>query len=480
MTDILASYPEYGTTTKLDRLRAIEYNYLDEQGHVYMDYTGSGLAARAQYRAHAARLEDTTFGNPHSRNPTSQSATDLVELARTRVLAYLKASPEDYSVIFTPNATGAARLVGEAYPFRRRSRLVLTYDNHNSVNGLREFARRAKSRTEYVPTRAPDMRIDPARIEQALPVSKRGAFAKTSSGRVGLFAYPAQSNFSGVQHPLGWVNLAQKRGYDVLLDVAAYLPTGTLDLSTIKPEFVTVSWYKLFGFPTGVGCLIARRDALARLVRPWFSGGTITAATVGIPWHAMMPHEGAFEDGTVNFLSIPDVHFGLDWLSGVGMDLIRTGVRCLTGWFIDRLAMLRHSDGTPMAVIYGPTNLESRGGTVSFNLLDVSGKVVDVRIVATESAAARISLRTGCFCNPGASEDALGIDSASLPPLLEIRQPSFDEFLRIINVESRGAVRVSFGISSTAADVDYFFAFLVDTYRDRITTPDEIPHRNSC
>ena len=355
-------------TTKLDKLRAVEYKYLDEQGHVYMDYTGSGLAARAQHRAHAARLEGTTFGNPHSINPTSQRATDLVELARKRVLAYLSASPNEYSVVFTPNATGAARLVGESYPFRRRSRLVLTSDNHNSVNGLREFARRTGSSIEYVPMSTPDMRMDTATVVQALPVSKRGVFAKASNKREGLFAYPAQSNFSGVQHPLGWVNIAQRRNYDVLLDAAAYLPTGKLDLSAVKPEFVIVSWYKLFGFPTGVGCLIARRDALARLVRPWFSGGTITAATVGIPWHAMTLDEGAFEDGTINFLSIPDVHFGLDWLSGVGVELIRTRVRCLTGWFIDRLAMLRHRDNTPMAIIYGPKNLDSRGGTVGLQL----------------------------------------------------------------------------------------------------------------
>ncbi|KND87028.1 Molybdenum cofactor sulfurase [Tolypocladium ophioglossoides CBS 100239] len=477
MTDILDSYPEYGMTTKLDELRAVEYSYLDEQCHVYMDYTGSGLAARAQYRAHAARLECTTFGNPHSINPTSQSATDLVEQTRKRVLAHFNASPEEYSVIFTANATGAARLVGEAYPFRRRSRLVLTSDNHNSVNGLREFARRANCRTHYVPIRAPDMRIDTATIAKALPVSKCSLFVRASGSRAGLFAYPAQSNFSGVQHPLGWVSLAQKRGYDVLLDAAAYLPTGTLDLSALKPEFVTVSWYKLFGFPTGVGCLIARRDALARLVRPWFSGGTIVAATVGIPWHMMVPDEGAFEDGTVNFLSIPDVHFGLDWLTGVGMELVRTRVRSLTGWFIDRLAMLRHSDDTPMAAIYGPTSLKSRGGTVSFNLLDAAGKVVDERIVAMESAAARISLRTGCFCNPGAGEVAFGIDTDALPPL---GHPSFDEFLRIMNLPSAGAVRVSFGVASTAADVDYFFAFVENTYRDRVTTSDGLALRTGC
>ncbi|KAJ4364783.1 hypothetical protein N0V85_009280, partial [Neurospora sp. IMI 360204] len=137
-----------------------------------------------------------------------------------------------------------------------------------------------------------------------------------SERRNGLFAYPAQSNFTGVRHPLHWVPLAQSRGYDVLLDAAAYLPTSRLDLSgDIKPEFIIVSWYKLFGYPTGVGSLIVKRSALAKLRRPWFSGGTVKAVTVGVKWHQLSDRlEEAFEDGTVNFLSIPEVAVGLDWL----------------------------------------------------------------------------------------------------------------------------------------------------------------------
>ncbi|HLY66949.1 MAG TPA: aminotransferase class V-fold PLP-dependent enzyme, partial [Chloroflexota bacterium] len=300
MSGILDEYPEYSTTARLDELRATDYGYLDEQDHLYLDYTGAGLAARAQHTAHEERLARTLFGNPHSINPTSAAATELVERTRARVLEHVNASPDEYTVVFTPNATGAARLVGEAYPFRRRSRLVLTFDNHNSVNGIREFAHRRHARTVYVPGRAPELRVDTAAVESGL-ARRGGWFAPASARRSGLFAYPAQSNFSGVRHPLSWVELAQKRGYDVLLDAAAFLPTEMLDLSAVQPDFVIVSWYKLFGYPTGVGCLIARRSALARLDRPWFSGGTIHAVSVGMQWHSMATDEAGFEDGTPNF-----------------------------------------------------------------------------------------------------------------------------------------------------------------------------------
>ena len=479
---VVDAYPEYSTTSRLDELRATEYAYLDNQDQVYLDYTGSGLAAHAQYRAHEKRLVSTLCGNPHSVNPTSEATTHLVEQARARVLAHLKAPPDEYTVIFTPNATGAARLVGEAYPFSRRNRLVLSTDNHNSVNGLREFARRRHARTAYIPAETPELRIDPAVLKSVLKHRSPWAtlFGSGPGGRKGLFAYPAQSNFTGVRHPLSWVSLAQKYGYDVLLDAAAYLPTGTLDMSIVQPEFMIVSWYKLFGYPTGVGCLIAKRSALERLSRPWFSGGAIKAVTVAIPWHEMAPDESAFEDGTLNFLSIPDVIYGLDWLANIGMYVIATRVRCLTSWFLDRLRRLEHSDGTPMARIYGPTDTKARGATIAFNFLDAAGNVVDERLVASESAAARISLRTGCFCNPGVAENALGLNVRSLMPLRYSKTPSLDEMISLIGLPSGGAIRVSFGLVSNAADVDRFFAFAAKTYRDRITTSAGLPARDRC
>jgi selenocysteine lyase/cysteine desulfurase len=539
MANITTAFPEYATTSPIDELRKTEYNYLDEQGHLYLDYTGAGLAATRQYTAHSDRLSNVLSGNPHSINPTSEAATLLVEQTRARVLEHFQASPSEYAVIFTQNATGAARLIAEAYPFRRDSKLVLTFDNHNSVNGIREYAGRAGASTRYVPATTHDLRVDTKVMMAALgppserwkeshrPVahsrdidpekralldasrakssntstntalrmlcsmgfsgyrsywkSRRSTESSTATKR-GLFAYPAQSNFSGVRHPLAWIPLAQARGFDVLLDAAAYLPTGTLDLSgSIKPEFVLASWYKVFGYPTGVGCLIARRDALSRLNRPWFSGGTVQAVSIGLPWHVLSRDETAFEDGTLNFLSIPDVHVGLDWLASIGMKTIETRVRCLTGWAMLRLSQLMHSSGDPMIQIYGPTDTKMRGGTICFNFLDAAGKTVDERLVALESAAAGISLRTGCFCNPGCSEDAFGLNTVALKPLLSTRTTTtMDEYVRLIGLPTAGAIRISFGLVSTEEDVESFVRWAVTTYRDRVTDASGVAPRERC
>lgn len=94
------AYPAFDTTHVLDELRAREYARLDEQGHIYLDYTGGGLYAVSQLEDHMALLCSHVFGNPHSRNPTSQAMIDLVEQAHSRVLAYFGASPDEYVAIF--------------------------------------------------------------------------------------------------------------------------------------------------------------------------------------------------------------------------------------------------------------------------------------------------------------------------------------------------------------------------------------------
>jgi len=447
-------HPEYGTTLPLDELRVTEYGRLDEGGHVFLDYTAGGLYADSQVRDHAELLRGNVFGNPHSTNPASLAMTERVERVRAFVLEYFGASPDEYEVCFTQNASGALRLVGEAYPFSAGSHYLLTFDNHNSVNGIREFARARQARVTYAPVLPPEMRIDESRLAAWLD--------EPGDGVANLFAYPAQSNFSGAQHSLEWIERAHDRGWDVLLDAAAFVPTNRLDLGRWLPDFVPISFYKIFGYPTGVGALIARRSALARLHRPWFAGGTITVASVRGDRFFMAEGAQAFEDGTLDYLSLPAVEIGLRHIEQVGLDLIHQRVHCLTGWLLEALLSLRHSDGRPIVRVYGPPDANDRGGTIALNLYDTNGHFIDHRIVEQRANEARISLRTGCFCNPGGGEVALGLSADELTSCF-IRSRdhlALDEFRRCIDDKSTGAVRVSLGIVSNFADVYRFVAFV--------------------
>ena len=276
-TEFRRRYPAYEATARLDALRQSEYSRLDTLHQVYLDYTGGGLYGNSQLQRHMTMLASGVYGNPHSGNPTSLAATELDKRARKAIFEYFGADPDEYQVIFTSNASGALKLVGESYPFEQRGQYLLTFDNHNSVNGIREFARQKHAPVTYSPIVPPDLRIDEAAL--------RANLAQAIPGGNNLFAYPAQSNFSGVQHGLEWIEIARRAGWDVLLDAAAFAPTNRLDLSRYKPDFVSLSFYKIFGYPTGVGRLIARRAVLPKLRRPWFAGGTIEIASAQADAH---------------------------------------------------------------------------------------------------------------------------------------------------------------------------------------------------
>jgi selenocysteine lyase/cysteine desulfurase len=466
------AYPGYAQTGALDDLRAREYRRLDTQGHVYVDYAGGGLYGGNQLREHLDQLRTGVFGNPHSDNPTSAAATALVEEARAEVLAYFGAAPDEYTVIFTANATGALKLVGESYPFGHGGSLLLTADNHNSVNGIREFARARGAATAYAALTPFDLRVDEERLFDLLE--------RPSDGGGRLFAYPAQSNFTGVQHPLSWISEAHDRGWDVLLDAAAFAPTNRLDLRRHRPDFVPLSFYKMFGYPTGIGCLIVRRSALARLQRPWFAGGTVVAASVGGDAHHLTAGESAFEDGTVNYLGLPAVTIGLRSLAAIGVETVHERVQCLTGWLLDSLGELRHSAGNRLVRFYGPQTTDRRGGTVAFSLVSPLGRAVDVRVIEPRAAAWNISLRTGCFCNPGAAEAAFGVAPEALASAYRATEVlPLDELVARLGMEGGGAVRVSLGAASNFADVHACVQF-VRSFLD--TVPDErnLPARQRC
>ena len=453
--EFLLRYPEYARTGGIDALRASDYSRLDALGQIYLDYTGASLYGESQVRQHADLLTRHVFGNPHSANPTSAATTDLVERTRRYVLEYFNAPPGDYVAVFTGNASGALKHVGESYPFADGGRYVLTVDNHNSVNGIREFARAKGAAVEYAPLTVPDLRIDGPRLNALLDDADRT--------KHNLFAFPAQSNFSGVKHPLDLVEHAHANGWDVLLDVAAFVPTNRLDLTMVRPEFVSVAFYKMFGYPTGVGCLLVRSAVLPKLIRPWFAGGTVNFATVRGRGHVLAPREAGFEDGTLDYLSIPAVEIGLRHLESIGVDAIQTRVGCLTGWLLERLLALRHSNGRPMARIYGPADTTRRGGTIALNLYDPQGHLLDYRRVEELAGRQGISLRTGCFCNPGAGETAEGLTDDDMRAALEagtdITLGRFQEMMRHRGGKSAGAIRVSLGLMSNFADVYRFVAF---------------------
>jgi selenocysteine lyase/cysteine desulfurase len=438
-------------------LRAQEFPQLDENDLAYLDYTGSALPSIRQLRAHDKLLRDAVFGNPHAEHGPSMRSTEVIETARALLLAHLDADDSEYDVAFTANATAAVKLVAESYPFSSGGVCALSADNHNSLNGLREYARRAGARVAYLPLDG-DLRLLNAAATIEEVGGPRGAR---------LFGFPAQSNFSGVRHPLELIGIAQRAGFDVLLDAAAYLPTSSLSLRVWHPQFLVLSFYKLFGLPTGLGALVARRDALARLRRPWFSGGTVEYVSVQNDRHSMLPNAHGFEDGTPHFLGIAAVPAGFELLGHVRMDRLSAHVAGLTTTLLRGLLALRHVDGSPMVRLYGPTDGRDRGGTIAFNVLAKDGRVVPYWTVAERAHALGVAMRGGCFCNPGAAETAFGFAAAAAERCLtEAGSDGEFSIRRFASCMDRGgrtavgAMRISLGMANNVSDVDRAIALV--------------------
>jgi selenocysteine lyase/cysteine desulfurase len=442
------------TPDTLDGLRRREFARLDRQGIAYLDYTGAALAPASLIRRDGRRLLGTVRGNPHAESGPARESTRALERARDMTLRFVNASPREYDVVFTANASAAIRLVADTFPFERSGHLVLTADNHNSVNGLAGVAWRAGTPVTVAPLDG-ELRADPDHWM---------ALVRAAS----LFAYPAQSNFSGVRHPLTWVREAQARGYHVLLDAASFLASARLDLDAVAPDFVALSFYKIFGYPTGVGALVVRRDALSRLCRAYFAGGTVDA--VSLP-HRIVQRKAsaaAFEDGTANYLAMDAVADGLAWFDDVGRGEIADHIAAMTASLLD---VLRGAG----AIVYGPRTVDARGGTVAFNLVDRDG-VIPYEIVEESARRTGVALRGGCFCNPGAAAAAFGFDGVALQRCLRGRF-SPERFRQCMPGKAVGALRASVGLATNAEDLEALrrCLALVTTEPDRLHK-----RRNSC
>ena len=159
--EFLDAHPEFDPGGSFSDLRRAEYGRLDAEDQVYLDYTGGGLhagePARRPHRAAAhAGARQPALEQPDVAGDDRSSSMR----AREAVHEFFHAPPEDYLCVFTTNASGALRLVGEAYRFAPGGTFGLTFDNHNSVNGIREFARRKGAAIVYIPVVPPELRLD--------------------------------------------------------------------------------------------------------------------------------------------------------------------------------------------------------------------------------------------------------------------------------------------------------------------------------
>ena len=295
----------------------------------------------------------------------------------------------------------------------------------------------------------------------------------------------------------------QRRRLLWMLDASKLATTSSLLLNDTKlacsPDFVAISFYKMFGYPTGLGALLVRRDAVARLKpqKLYFGGGTITGAIASEDFAISRddsPHAW-LEDGTQHYLGIQSLRHGFDMLrrrGGVGNIGMRATQLCLQ--LIKGLQDLTHATGSALIVMYGnyaefPKQFASatsekertriaqeftlrQGPTVAFNVQWADGTPVGYTEVGRAAALRGIRLRIGCFCNVGACQSALRLSPVDVKSNLKAGRSCWDESpgSDVLSGRPTGAVRASLGLDSADADVAALLTFLRESFLDRLPT----------
>ncbi|PPQ93853.1 hypothetical protein CVT25_013562 [Psilocybe cyanescens] len=448
----LQEYPEYQLTWILDTLRRTDFARLERAGETYVDYMGGSLYPESLIRAHTDFLNGSILGNTHSVSNTSKLSLKCADDARQAVLSHFKAS-SDYTVVFTANASGALKLVAEAYPFTQGSSLVLGADAHNSVHGIREFAKFKNAEVAYIPSTSRGGFDVPTAKNTLLQNRPRSKDASPS-----LFIQTSQSNITNSKTPLSMTEYAASLGYHVVVDGAALAPTSIVNISEYPIDAMAVSFYKMFGYPTGVGALIVKKSFLAQLRRPWFAGGTVDVVQVpgNIMTRAHEMHE-QFEDGTINYLQLSAITNGLRFLSAY-LPFLPLRLSSLIFHLTSTLSKIRHdSSGRPVVQILSraPTkrlrsvgDQSDAGSILALLFFNPSGEMLPNSFIEYAASTQNISLRTGCMCNPGGAAAILDIveEMGRLYPGVTL-QDFEDKMGREL-----GVVRISLGIATNFHD----------------------------
>lgn len=397
-----------------------------------------------------------------------------------KVLEFFSADPDHFDVVFTANATAAVKLVMDCFSGVKGGFDYCYHLNcHTSLVGVRELARRSHCF-------ATDEQIEGWLEDRWQPF-------KTGHGdQPTLFAYPAQSNMNGQRLPLQWAHQLRKSGNHpstyTLLDAAAFVSTTPLDLSDhiTAPDFIALSFYKIFGFPD-LGALIVRKASAHILEhRKYFGGGTteMTTCLEEKPWVVRKEASlyARLEDGTIAIRSILALRCAFDnhrQLFG-SMDDVSQHTSWLGQEMYERLSTIKHANGIPVCHFYKAIkstygDSKVQGATVALNIRKSDGSWEGPYAVGAMLREHKVLVRTGSLCNPAGMASALGLSPSDIRTAyaegFRCNQPDDVRTGDILF----GMVRVTLGAMSTLEDVEAFVRIIEKQLVDRDCSSQNLP-----
>jgi len=308
----------------------------------------------------------------------AEEATDAYEGARLKVAQFIGAREEQ--IVFTKGATESLNLVayamGNAEPGTRfaltsKDKIVVTeMEHHANLIPWQQLAGRTGAQLSWFEV-TPDGRLDLSNINSVITENTK------------VVALTHQSNVLGTINPLkAIVARAHEVGAVVVLDACQSAPHMPIDVKELDVDFLVFSGHKALG-PTGVGVLWS---SVLDDLPPFLYGGSMIE-TVTMTTATWAPAPRKFEAGVPNMAQAVGLGAALDYLTDIGMSNIHDHEVSLTQYLIEKLQQV------PELKIVGPTNIDARGGTVSFTVGEIHphdlGQYVDSQGVA---------VRTGHHC----------------------------------------------------------------------------------
>jgi molybdenum cofactor sulfurtransferase len=266
-----------------------------------------------------------------------------------------------------------------------------------------------------------------------------------------------------------------------LLDAAALATTCPIDLSdeAVAPDFMCVSFYKIFGFPN-IGALIVRKEAGHLLRRrKYFGGGTVDMViSLDDTWHAKKNSSlhDELEDGTLPFHSIFALGHAIDVHQRLfgSMSRISAHTVYLAKQLFEGISNLTHSNGLPVCRVYKDVEAiygdpKTQGATVAFNIQRADGELVRFTEVEKLADDNGIYVRSGGLCNPGGIANFMDFSASDMKAAFAAGHRC-SKPLVVTQGRATGVIRVSLGAMSTLADVDTLLRFLKTNYVDETST----------
>lgn len=318
---------------------------------VYLDSAATAQKPR-QVVDRIVKFYETENSNVHRGvYELSERATAAYEGARDACARYIGA-PSSRSIVFTRGATEAINLVRYTWArvnMREGDEVLVTEMEHHS---------------NLIPWQM--LAGDQGVTLKHLPVDDDGKLRldlldEFITDRTKLVAVTLMSNVLGTINPIDEIaRVAHAKGALVLVDAAQAAPHLRIDVDALDCDFLAYSAHKMCG-PTGAGVLFARESLLEEM--PPFHGGGEMIREVWADratWNEI-PYK--FEAGTPNIAQAVGMGAAVEYVEGLGLDAIREHEKAITGYAIERLNEVG-------ATIYGPQDVEERGGVVAFNLQD--------------------------------------------------------------------------------------------------------------